>query len=83
MRFRIVRSAHRHKITATRIYAVLTNAGAPVVVPSSERGRRDVWWWVGADDRGVEWEIGGVVAAEDPELIIIVHAMPTAFRRDG
>jgi len=35
--------------------------------------------WVGPDDRGVELEIVAVVL---PELYLVIHAMPTALRRE-
>ncbi|MGH3800284.1 MAG: hypothetical protein ACRDTD_09165 [Pseudonocardiaceae bacterium] len=34
--------------------------------------------WVGPDDRDVELE---VIAVELPDLWLVIHAMPTAFRR--
>ncbi len=34
--------------------------------------------WIGQDDRGVELEI---VALDLPEAIVVIHVMPTAFRR--
>ena len=37
----------------------------------------------GVDDRGIELELGVKQAVEDPDLIIVFHAMPTEFRKGG
>lgn len=34
--------------------------------------------WVGADSRGIELEVIGVVL---PNLLLVIHCMPTAYRR--
>ena len=34
--------------------------------------------WVGEDDRGMELEI---VALDLPEVLVVIHVMPTALRR--
>ena len=34
--------------------------------------------WIGADDRGVELE---VVALDLPEAVVVIHVMPTSFRK--
>lgn len=34
--------------------------------------------WVGLDDRGVELEIVALVL---PEYILVIHVMPTSFRK--
>lgn len=34
--------------------------------------------WIGHDSRGIELEIIGIVL---PNLLLVIHAMPTAFRR--
>lgn len=36
------------------------------------------WKWVGLDDRGVELE---VVAIETREVMLVIHVMPTHYRR--
>lgn len=48
--------------------------------PTVEETDRIKLHWTGADDRGIELHITGLVADEDPDLVIIIHAMPTAFR---
>jgi hypothetical protein len=37
-------------------------------------------FWVGIDDRGLELEIAGV---EFEDEILIIHVMPTNFRKRG
>ena len=36
--------------------------------------------WVGQDSRGIELEVIGVVL---PGLLLIIHCMPTAYRRSS
>lgn len=36
--------------------------------------------WLGVDDRGIELEIIGRIALEDPDLVIVLHVMPTMLR---
>ena len=36
--------------------------------------------WIGPDDRGVELEI---VAVVQPDYLLVIHVMPTHYRRRG
>ena len=46
---------------------------APEVITATED--RDVHWsWVGVDDRGVE--------PADEDILLVIHVMPTALRRN-
>lgn len=38
---------------------------------------------IGVDDRGVELELGVKPAAEDPELWIVFHCMPTRYKSNN
>ncbi|MCL2595902.1 MAG: hypothetical protein FWD83_10345 [Promicromonosporaceae bacterium] len=38
--------------------------------------------WIAVDGRGVELEIVGRLALEDPDLVIVIHVMPTQFRTE-
>jgi hypothetical protein len=53
------------------------NAVKPVIIPAtlcaSERRT-----WIGRDDRGVELEIVGLVK---PDCLLIIHVMPTHYRK--
>jgi hypothetical protein len=42
-------------------------------------GARDVLIWIGFDDRGEELEIAGFEAEDG--AVVIIHAMPTKYRR--
>ncbi|MGH3426904.1 MAG: hypothetical protein ACRD3Q_17205, partial [Terriglobales bacterium] len=56
----------------------VANAGEPTLVPATGTQAEDRLSWIGVDDRGVELEILGV---ETPEYVLIIHVMPTAFRK--
>jgi len=73
MRFYFARSARRHKIGRAHALAAIANAGPALV-------DQDSLTWTATDDRGVELHIVGKIAAEDPDLIIIRHVMPTDLR---
>ncbi len=47
--------------------------------PASRPGLHDVLLWVGVDDRGEELEIGGFEAEDG--VLVIVHVMPTKYRK--
>ena len=49
------------------------------LVTVNDRGE-DEYAWVGDDDRGVGLEITGVVVEDD--LLLVIHVMPTQFRRE-
>ncbi len=73
MRFRITRSARKHRISAGRIREALANA-----VLVSEDG--DYATYIGTDSRGVELEIGIVPDDRFPDQFAVIHCMPTAWR---
>ncbi|MFT4306203.1 MAG: hypothetical protein QM604_04855 [Microbacterium sp.] len=75
MRFRVARSAHKHRIRNAHILAALINAGEPTL-------SGDKLYWIGVDDRGLQLEIAGFVSDEDPDLVIIIHAMPTTYPQE-
>lgn len=41
-------------------------------------GAHDRLSWIGDDDRGVELE---VIAVDLPEYLLVIHVMPTQYRR--
>lgn len=53
-------------------------AGEPERVPA-DGDLDDRLLWVGPDDRGIVLE---VMAVELPDYLLIIHAMPVAFRRN-
>jgi hypothetical protein len=73
---RFTQSARKHRIGRAHALHVL-NTVNPVITPATSVAseRRT---WIGPDDRGVELEIVGVVA---PDCLLIIHVMPTQFRK--
>ena len=81
MQFRFARSARRHLIGRAHALATLASAAVPTVREGEHDGVTRVYFdWVGVDDRGVELEITGRLSREDPDLVIILHVMPTALK---
>lgn len=70
------RSARRHRIGRAHALHVITST-EPTLVPA-EKGLDQRLVWVGADDRGIELEI---VALDLPDVVVVIHVMPTALRR--
>ena len=74
MNVRISRSARKHGLGAERIRQALATA-------TLVREESDAAVYVGTDNRGVEIEL--VVVADDRNEggLTVIHAMPTAWRR--
>ena len=53
-------------------------AGEPERVPA-DGDLDDRLLWVGPDDRGIVLE---VITVELPDYLLVIHAMPVAFRRN-
>jgi hypothetical protein len=76
MRFRITRSARKHRIGNAHILAAVRDAGEPELQSDGALS------YIGRDDRGIELEIIAILDDRRDGLAII-HAMPTEFRRSG
>jgi len=74
VRFYFARATRRHKIGRAHALAAIANAGTPTVIGAQLH-------WTALDDRGVELHIIGKPAAEDPDLVVLYHVMPTALRK--
>jgi hypothetical protein len=74
MRFYFTRSARHHRIGHAHAFAAMTNAGEPIAFTDRHGGTS--YNWTANDDRGVELEIFGRLAIEDPNLMIVYHVMP-------
>lgn len=74
MRYQFTRSARKHRIGRGAAWEALRNAGAPI--EQSDGNLK----WTGTDERGRELEIVGVPLL-DEDLVLIIHVMPTAFRK--
>lgn len=75
MRFRVLRSGRRHKVSVPHIRAVLETVD-PIAIG-------DQLVFIGLDDRGIELEIVAVRDHKDQQRLAVIHAMPTSFRRGG
>ena len=75
---RFTSDARKHKIGAAHARFVVENNVAERTPGQNEFENR--LFWVGIDDRGLELEIAGV---EFEDEILIIHVMPTNFRRRG
>ncbi|MDJ1370903.1 hypothetical protein [Gulosibacter molinativorax] len=77
MQIRFSRSSRKHKVGRASAITAMTNAGVPREIDGQKL------LWIGVDDRDRELEIIGFVAAEDPNLVIIIHVMPMIYRKEG
>ena len=75
---RIVSRARKHGISRRRIEQAMTSQFLSEAVASGTTDPKIRY--VGVDERGEEIEIVAVVL---PRLMLIIHAMPTRFRRQG
>ena len=75
---RFTSDARKHKIGAAHARFVVENNVAERTPGQNEFEHR--LFWTGIDDRGLELEIVGV---EFEDEILIIHVMPTNFRRRG
>ena len=75
---RFISAARKHKIGAAHARFVIFNNNALRTPGENEFEHR--LFWTGYDDRGLELEIAGV---EFEDEILIIHVMPTNFRRRG
>lgn len=73
---KFTRGSRKHRIGrahARYVMAAVTPAVIPADATSDER-----LVWIGFDTRGCELEI---VALNLPELLLVIHVMPTAYRK--
>jgi len=75
---RFTSDARKHKIGAAHARFVISN-NQPLWTPGKNEFEQRLFW-TGIDDRGLELEIAGV---EFEEEILVIHVMPTIFRRKG
>ncbi len=80
MLVRLFPSARKHRISRTCVLAAMEAAGEPRRIPATDGQADDRWLWIGFDDRGVELE---VIAIQQGDVWIVIHAMPTAWRNRG
>jgi hypothetical protein len=71
----MTRSARRHRVGSTHIREVLEDADEPYAVDGK------LLLFVGKDSRGEELEIGIFPDERQGDGWVVVHAMPTKYRR--
>jgi hypothetical protein len=76
MEVRFSRSARKHRVGQAHALHVVLH-GMLTVIPADEDNDERLLW-VGPDDRGVELE---VLAIRLPDLVLVIHVMPTPYRR--
>jgi hypothetical protein len=75
---RFTRSSRKHRIGRTSAYHVITVTPANI---TTDPATGDLTLsWVGPDERGRELEI---VALEKPACFLVIHVMPTHYRKAG
>ena len=74
MRITFTRASRKHRIGRASARAAIESAGEPIEQIDG------ALLWIGVDERGRELEIIGV-PLWDQDIALIVHVMPTAFRR--
>ena len=79
MRVRFAQAARKHRIGKAHALAAMENAGEPKIVPAGDGQADDRLVFVGVDDRGVELE---VIAVQLPDYLLVIHVMPTQYRRN-
>lgn len=73
---RITSSARKHGLSRRRIAQALMSHSAAITIVTEATDPKI--WFVGVDDRGEELEVVAVVL---PSLLLVIHAMPTRYRK--
>ena len=77
----MARSGRKHRIGKAHVLAAINSGVIPTLESREYQGRVGEYLdWIATDDRGVELEITARIADENPDLGIIIHCMPTAYR---
>ena len=75
---RFTRGARKHRIGRKPAYYVIAmTAASETIDPNTGEVTLS---WIGEDDRGRELEI---VAIEKPDCFLVIHVMPTHYRKDN
>jgi hypothetical protein len=76
-RVQFTRASRRHRIGKAHVYFVMAMTEA--VVDVDEITGDVTLTWIGEDERGRELH---VVAAEKPDCFLVIHVMPTHYRKE-
>ena len=75
---RFTRGSRKHRVGRKSAYFVIAMTAANI---TTDRDTNETTLsWVAYDERGRELEI---VAIEKPDCYLVVHVMPTHYRREG
>ena len=77
--FRFAKSARKHRISKGRAKEAMANA--VLVAIRTRLDGRHTGLFVGVDRRGLELEIGIAGTDDDRHVWLVVHVMPTHYRR--
>ncbi len=76
MEIRFTQSARKHRIGRSRALYVINNSSPTIAHGNPDT--KDKIIWVAKDDRGLELEI---VAIAENDFLLVIHVMPTIFRK--
>ena len=74
---RFTRRSRRHRIGRTSARHVIATVAA--METKDDQTGATLLTWIGDDERGRELEI---VAVERPDCLLVIHVMPTHYRRN-
>ena len=74
---RFTRASRKHRVGRASARYVIATVSAEMT--QDEESRADLLTWIGQDERGRELEI---VALDRPDCILVIHVMPTHYRRN-
>ncbi len=77
MRIRLTQAARKRRIGRAHIEAAMSNAHTIETVAATDLIDPQIVW-IGEDDRGDELEVIAVVL---PNELLIIHVMPTRYKR--
>ena len=76
MEIRFTQSARKHRIGKAHAKFVIRNYESKFVPGDSTTADKRIW--IGQDDRGLELEIVAIISNDN---LVVIHVMPTVFRK--
>lgn len=76
--YKFTKSARRHRIAKGRAREAMSNA---ILTEIKVADRGPVGIFIGTDSRNLELEIGVVGTDDDQVIWLVIHVMPTKFRK--
>jgi hypothetical protein len=75
---RFTTASRKHRVGRDHVRHVMETVAPAAVITS---GGNSGWLYIGMDDRGVELEV--IVVELEGDVLLVIHAMPRAYRRRG